>query len=110
MKLSLLISELNNAEHIDIHLFDSEKLFNKIMAAPQSYGIVNTTDSCLKIDSNPIIPFYLSTQLLRETCTDASKFMFWDTIHPTTIIHKILANEILADTSMMEKILLNRYD
>lgn len=102
-KLIMLVSEFNK-EHpqTNIMLFDTKKTLDKVLANPEIYGFSNTYDPCLDIsvsggafDSAK----YLLTYRARKTCTDASKFVFWDTLHPTTATHSILAKEAFAFTT-----------
>ncbi|CAK9315641.1 unnamed protein product [Citrullus colocynthis] len=59
---------------------------------PQKYGFEHTTTGCCGIGlveagplCNAIIP----------TCEDSSKFMFWDSIHPTEAAYKFIAESLL---------------
>jgi phospholipase/lecithinase/hemolysin len=60
----------------DIHLdqLDVYALFNKIIAAPDSYSLVNVTDSS------------------QGEAVDPDTYLFWDGLHPTTHGHHILAD------------------
>jgi phospholipase/lecithinase/hemolysin len=68
-----------DASHPDlsIRLFDTYSLFNDVLANPGSYGLVNVTSPAMTTPG-----------------ADASKYLFWDTIHPTAVGHALLAEAI----------------
>jgi thermolabile hemolysin len=74
-----------------IRMFDTNALVSNILNFPSVYGVTNTTQSCLTIDSSSATN-YLSSHALRAACTNPDTFVFWDTLHPTTRTHKILAD------------------
>ncbi len=76
-----------------IKMFDTNTLVNDIFNFPSKYGMTNTTQSCLNINSSSTSN-YLSTQSLRTECSNPDTFLFWDTLHPTTRTHKILADSV----------------
>ena len=75
---------------LKIRLFDTYTLFNNVLNNPASYGVTNTTTSCLNINTDSSLN-YAETQTPRATCTNPDTFVFWDTLHPTTHTHKVLA-------------------
>ena len=78
---------------IQIKMFDTNALVNDIFNFPAQYGVTNTTQSCLKIDTSSTGD-YLYTQALRPECSNPDTFLFWDTLHPTTHTHQILADAV----------------
>ena len=65
--------------------FDTIDLFNDILANPALYGLpagLNTTDAC--------------TAALPADFPTCSNYAFIDTIHPTTQIHQVWGDEIVA--------------
>jgi outer membrane lipase/esterase len=54
-------------------------VYNTIAASPATYGIINLTDPCK--DSGGL-------------CAEPDSYFFWDTVHPTTVVHRELANEL----------------
>ncbi|MDD3266430.1 MAG: SGNH/GDSL hydrolase family protein [Burkholderiales bacterium] len=94
-KLRTLVQEMKTLyPSMNVMLFDSKAELDKIIANPAAYGFDNTSDSCLNINGDSMLN-YAKLQLTRSSCTDASKFVFWDTLHPTTATHRILATETL---------------
>jgi phospholipase/lecithinase/hemolysin len=79
LELALLGSEID----AEITLFDTDALFQRILADPAAVGLTNTTEACVQHlapdDPNPCNP---------------SEWLFWDGVHPTTRAHQILAREM----------------
>jgi thermolabile hemolysin len=74
-----------------IRMFDTNTLFNDVLNNPGKYGVTNTWQSCLDINADSGSN-YLYTWPARAECTNADAFVFWDTLHPTTHTHKLLAD------------------
>jgi thermolabile hemolysin len=92
--------DIEENNQVNIMLFDTYEFLEKIKSSPQEYGIVNTTDSCLNID-NSKIP-YLNTQQINHNCTNPDEYLFWDNLHITTHMHKILADEVFEEIKKHE--------
>jgi len=58
-----------------------------MMAHPANYGLVNTTDSCIGNTGFPLLP----PSNTFDCSADARKFLFWDSINPTTAGHRYIA-------------------
>jgi phospholipase/lecithinase/hemolysin len=75
---NLLAGTENALEHslsgLDIRPFDTFSAFNELLASAPALGFSNTTDGCY---------------LLGAAC-DPSRFVFWDSVHPTSAVHAIL--------------------
>jgi len=57
--------------------FDTFSLLDDIVKNPSKYGFTNVTDPCYKG--------------LFHVCSNPNGYLFWDTIHPTTYAHYLLA-------------------
>ena len=62
----------------------------------QLYGFENANDACLNI-SRSSAKDYLYRHNLTNDCAyhGSDKYVFWGVTHPTTAIHKYIANQIL---------------
>lgn len=56
--------------------FDTFGYFNDLAQNPSAYGFSNVTDACVNLPS---------------VCSDPEAHVFWDDIHPTTLVHQLLA-------------------
>ena len=99
-QLTAMVSGLRAqyGSNLNIRLFDTYALFNDVLNNPANYNVTNTSTSCLNINTDSTLN-YLETQNPRSTCTNPDTFVFWDTLHPTTHTHKVLAGAV---TSFIE--------
>ncbi|GAA0901436.1 SGNH/GDSL hydrolase family protein [Luteibacter anthropi] len=63
--------------------------FDQVLRSPASYGFDNIKNSCLEIDSDSFFN-YIKTPKPRDYCV-ADRFMFWDTLHPSTKMHEVMS-------------------
>jgi len=68
-----------NLPGIDVRTVDLYALLVEIINNPASFGIINTEDACV----TPNVPSF--------TCKNPDTYFFWDGIHPTKVIHGIMA-------------------
>ncbi|MDF5707508.1 MAG: SGNH/GDSL hydrolase family protein [Nostoc sp. S4] len=83
--LNLLRQQLN----INIIFLDVNSLFQDILANSRRYGFTNVTDSCL---GNSVLITLPPSNPSLECKTNQNNFFFWDSIHPTTAGHKVIAD------------------
>lgn len=78
--LAAMVAALESTFSIDLLTLDVFGLSGNILDNPSAYGISNVTDSCVG----------------NLACTDPTQNFYWDNIHPTTQMHALVANELLA--------------
>jgi thermolabile hemolysin len=93
--LAAIVADLQqqHGDALDIHVFDTNVLFEHLFDDPGAYGFQNATQSCLDIDGKGVSNF-MEHHAWRATCKDPNKFVFWDILHPTTRTHRILADGV----------------
>jgi len=81
-KLSYGLAKLENAyKDVNFYKIDAAKVLYEIISNYKAYGFEFCTKSMAK-------------DYLFGTLTDKSKYVFYDGLHPSTRVHKILADEI----------------
>jgi thermolabile hemolysin len=73
-----LISLSQQDADLQVVLLDVEQLYQEVLLNPDPFGFTNATDAC-----------FSSSQGI---CDNPDRFLFWDSIHPTTTAHRRLAD------------------
>lgn len=72
---------LSQQTDTNIISLDVNSLFRRAIANPSEFGLTNVTDACL-------------TQA--GVCSNPNQYLFWDTIHPTTVVHELVGEAALS--------------
>jgi len=83
--LEKMLIDLAKDTSAQIYMLDVFNVFNNILANPISEGFTNTTDECRSVTGG-----LFATE---RSCANASRYVFWDEIHPTTAAHRVLGRE-----------------
>ncbi len=78
-QLLVLQGELNS--YMDVRIFDVNALLNTIIDNPENYGIEVTDVPCVTPN---VVPY---------RCKKPDTYLFWDGLHPTREVHKIMAHD-----------------
>jgi thermolabile hemolysin len=86
-------------QRVNVQLFDANALFSGLLQNPAAYGFQNTTDSCLDINRTGFSNF-MESHLPRQECKNPDSFVFWDILHPTAHVHRLIGDEVAAFVEM----------
>ena len=78
---ALLSMLLGISDQASIYFLDVFTTFNDVIANPGTRGFTNTTGQC----RSPAFGGFVE-----NACANASTWVFWDAIHPTTAAHAVL--------------------
>ena len=71
---------------LSLYLVDLGTLSAEIVGNPGAFGLTNVTAPCYPFFSAPAAPI----------CATPSQFLWWDELHPTTAVHEIAAQRVIA--------------
>jgi len=83
---ALLDDMLDTFVGVNISGVDIFSLMQQVAADPTMYGFTNATAACY---SGFVVPDIAGTATV---CSDPSSYAFWDSLHPTTAFHALLAD------------------
>lgn len=104
-KLVTLIQKMQSQyPAVKFIVFDVSPVFNDAISHPEHYNLRNTTEACYSGDAfmysalaGPQFAQLRATSLRNadQACQDADQHLFWDHVHPTKVVHQIIAREVL---------------
>ena len=95
---ALLDMLMGFADQADIYFVDVFSIFNDVIDQPAQYGFTNTTGQCRSLQFGGLV---------ESSCTNPSRWVFWDAIHPTTAAHAVIgraAAELLREGITLQKV------
>lgn len=71
-------------QHLDLQIviLDANALYRKAITSPAKFGFTKIISACV---------------FGSGTCGSSDQFFFWDGIHPTTAVHRVLAEQSFAE-------------
>jgi phospholipase/lecithinase/hemolysin len=85
-KLADELTKFSNNPNVNLISVDVYSAFNQIQANPGQFGFKNVTNPCLVGNFQTII----------SVCSQPNDYFFFDSVHPTTNVHKLIADGALA--------------
>ncbi|XP_058768127.1 GDSL esterase/lipase At5g22810-like [Vicia villosa] len=82
---------------LNLKVLETYQLFYDIVSKPSQYGFTEARKGCC--GTGLIELSILCNRLAIGTCADASKYVFWDSFHPTDAFNKIMAAHLLSEAS-----------
>ncbi|MFZ2314527.1 MAG: SGNH/GDSL hydrolase family protein [Gammaproteobacteria bacterium] len=103
--LTMMAAEKTTHPNIDFISFDPNPLFAEAVRHPQLFGIKNSQDACFEGDT--FMYAVLSDKSYGKinlpinhdaviVCKNQDEHLFWDHVHPTRVVHKRIAEAVLA--------------
>ncbi|WP_131781006.1 GDSL family lysophospholipase PlaA [Legionella gresilensis] len=84
--------------HVQFLYFDTDRAVNKLLDSPAEYGFTNTLDTCydVLIDEVSKKSTLLMAAKAAKIDTTCEGYLFFDPVHPTTVAHRLIADEVRA--------------
>ncbi|KAF5200556.1 GDSL esterase/lipase [Thalictrum thalictroides] len=89
-KIKHKLATLRSSLKMKIGYQDTYTSFVKARKFPKKYGFTETSKGCVGSGEIEVG----ETCKGQSTCKDPSKYMFWDSVHPTEKMYKIIANDV----------------
>ncbi|NII55969.1 SGNH/GDSL hydrolase family protein [Luteibacter sp. SG786] len=94
--LPAIVATIRERTGMDIRLIDIATMFDELLADPAAEGFNNVVDACLDIEDTKL--HYATGRPMRRACTPHS-YVFWDLVHPTTAVHRLIAQRVNAEVA-----------
>lgn len=78
-----VVAALGAHSDVYVKLIDTFTFASSIVADPRRYGLRNVTDTCVQPN---VAPYH---------CARPDSYFFWDGVHPTRAVHRLLADEVM---------------
>lgn len=77
------LNTLSQKSQLNIVSVDVNSVINQITTNKEHFGLTNLTDACLNLTAQTI-------------CDQPNKYLYWDNVHPSSAVHKLVADQTLA--------------
>ncbi len=95
--LTAMAARVNKTHGTDIQLVDLAGMFAQVLESPDRFGFHDTEHSCLNMPTEKKTD-YLTGPSMTPGC-DPDGYVFWDRVHPTTKVHRLIAERVFAAVS-----------
>ncbi|XP_040934415.1 GDSL esterase/lipase APG-like [Gossypium hirsutum] len=85
-------------QHFDLKIvvFDIYKVLLDVVNTPSNYGFLDATSGCCGTGTVETTIFMCNPYTL-GTCPNASKYVFWDSVHPSQAANQVLADALITE-------------
>lgn len=89
-----IATKLRRVTGADIRVADLSSMFDRLLEHPVRFDIDNTTHSCLNMPDDRKMD-YVRGPAMAPYC-DPEHYVFWDRVHPTTRVHRLIAETVFS--------------
>ncbi|EFP96473.1 SGNH/GDSL hydrolase family protein [Vibrio caribbeanicus] len=91
-------ADLYREQGITIFLYETDIFFDDMIKHPEKYGLENSVDACLDINRSSYLDYLYNHRLTNDCASKgAEKYVFWGVTHPTTAVHRLIADMIVKE-------------
>lgn len=95
--LIYIAKRIRNTKGVDLRLIDLSSMFDRLLANPGEFGIADTTHSCLNMPHESKADYLFGPAMTPEC--DPENYVFWDRVHPTTRVHRLIAETVFSSVA-----------
>ncbi|KAK8274386.1 hypothetical protein V6Z11_D10G070100 [Gossypium hirsutum] len=96
-KLNAAATDLQKQHpNLKIVVFDIYKALLDVVNTPSNYGFLDATSGCCGTGTVETTVFMCNPYTL-GTCPNASKYVFWDSVHPSQAANQVLADALITE-------------
>lgn len=92
LSLASDLSTMSAGDSLNLNVLDTYSLIDGLVANPSAYGFTNVTAPCV---TGAVA--YIGGTACAPTVAAQNQYLFWDSLHPTSAAHQLVADAALAD-------------